>query len=398
MGFVYGQITEIAGYRLTDRIGSGGMGDVYKGYNKALQRMAAVKILHQKEMAERFRNEAYIQASVSHPNIACMYEYIVSQGTPCIIMEYVEGENLDSYLHRKGKLTNQEAEEIIRQVASALAYLHKKDIVHRDIKPQNFKIHSSGKVTMLDFGIAKAKYTPKLTQQGFAVGTTEYMAPEQFQQLADKRSDIWSLGVLAYELVTCYLPFEANNPVTLRAQIEKGTFTNPKIMVPQVSGKLNLIIEKSLRLNPSSRITAGEIESLLTAPHAKHALVGNQGSLKIEWNRKKTIIAGGALMFMIVMVLILVQSAGENNGQDIKKGEQTATETQKLMISSPNAPNAYIVFPDGSTKKLPYEITGNEGQNFQFIIQAEGYVSREIEVPITTRRKSYEYNLEKITE
>ena len=93
MGFTYGQITEIAGYHLTDRIGSGGMGDVYKGYNKALQRLAAVKILHQKEMAERFRNEAYIQASVSHPNIACMYEYIVSRGIPCIIMEYVEGEN-----------------------------------------------------------------------------------------------------------------------------------------------------------------------------------------------------------------------------------------------------------------------------------------------------------------
>ena len=398
MGFTYGQITEIAGYHLTDRIGSGGMGDVYKGYNKALQRLAAVKILHQKEMAERFRNEAYIQASVSHPNIACMYEYIVSRGIPCIIMEYVEGENLDSYLHRKGKLTNQEAEVIIRQVASALAYLHKKDIVHRDIKPQNFKINSNGKVTMLDFGIAKAKYTPKLTQQGFAVGTTEYMAPEQFQQQADRRSDIWSLGVLAYELVTGYLPFEANNPVTLRAKIEKGTFTNPTIMVPQISDKLNLVIEKSLRLNPAGRITAGEIERILNDHHAKHALKGNKGSLKIEWNRKNTFIAGGVLMFIIVMVLILVQPAGENKGQNVKKEEQAATETQKLMISSPNAPNAYIVFPDGSTKKLPYEINGSEGQNFQFTIQAEGYVSREIEVPITTRRKSYEYNLEKITE
>ncbi|HQY11027.1 MAG: serine/threonine protein kinase [Ferruginibacter sp.] len=398
MGFTYGQITEIAGYHLTDRIGSGGMGDVYKGYNKALQRLAAVKILHQKEMAERFRNEAYIQASVSHPNIACMYEYIVSRGIPCIIMEYVEGENLDSYLHRKGKLTNQEAEVIIRQVASALAYLHKKDIVHRDIKPQNFKINSNGKVTMLDFGIAKAKYTPKLTQQGFAVGTTEYMAPEQFQQQADRRSDIWSLGVLAYELVTGYLPFEANNPVTLRSKIEKGTFTNPNIMVPQISDKLNLVIEKSLRLNPAGRITAGEIERILNDHHAKHALKGNKGSLKIEWNRKNTFIAGGVLMFIIVMVLILVQPAGENKGQNVKKEEQAATETQKLMISSPNAPNAYIVFPDGSTKKLPYEINGSEGQNFQFTIQAEGYVSREIEVPITTRRKSYEYNLEKITE
>jgi len=168
--------------------------------------------------------------------------------------------------------------------------------------------------------------------------------------------------------------------------------------VPQISDKLNLVIEKSLRLNPAGRITAGEIERILNDHHAKHALKGNKGSLKIEWNRKNTFIAGGVLMFIIVMVLILVQPAGENKGQNVKKEEQAATETQKLMISSPNAPNAYIVFPDGSTKKLPYEINGSEGQNFQFTIQAEGYVSREIEVPITTRRKSYEYNLEKITE
>ncbi|HNJ96415.1 MAG TPA: serine/threonine-protein kinase, partial [Ferruginibacter sp.] len=291
-------ITDVAGYRLTERIGSGGMGDVYKAYNPSLNRTAAVKILHQKDMAERFRNEAYIQSSVSHPNIACMYEYVVASDTPCIIMEYVEGESLDHYLHRKGKLSNTEAEQVIGQVASALSYLHKRDIVHRDIKPQNFKIQADGKVTMLDFGIAKAKYTPRLTQQGFAVGTTEYMAPEQFQQQVEKGSDIWSLGVLAYELVTGYLPFEANNPITLRAKIEKGAFTNPKIMVPQVSEKMNLIIERSLRTNPSARITAAQIEKLAGGGEFSGAAsaikLPAQGSL----NLKKLLIAGVALLFI----------------------------------------------------------------------------------------------------
>ena len=138
-------IKEIAGYHLAERIGSGGMGDVYKAYNQTLNRTAAVKILHQKDMAERFRNEAYIQSSVSHPNIACLYEYLVAGDTPCIIMEYVEGESLDTYLRKKGKLSNDETENILGQIASAIAYLHSKEILHRDIKPQNFKIQAKRK-------------------------------------------------------------------------------------------------------------------------------------------------------------------------------------------------------------------------------------------------------------
>ncbi len=397
MGVTYGQIKEIAGYHLAERIGSGGMGDVYKAYNKDLQRMAAVKILHQKNMADRFRNEAYIQSSISHPNIACLYEYIILNDTPCIIMEYVEGESLDNYLHRKGKLSNEETESIIRQIASALAYLHKKDILHRDVKPQNFKIQTDGKVTMLDFGIAKSKYTPKLTQQGFVVGTTEYMAPEQFQQQVEKKSDIWSLGILAYELITGYLPFEANNPVTLRSKIEKGSFTNPKIMVPQVSEKLNTIIEKSLRLNPASRITAGDIEHLLSnKQQLTFAGRDKQSLFKFELNRKNLLITAGVLFFIFVVIFIARQP--DNNKEKPAVTEIEHPGLQKLIIAVPNAPNAHIVFPDGSTKKLPFEIAGDEGDYFKFTLEAEGYISREIEVPITNRRKSYEYNLEKIKE
>ena len=175
------QITEVAGYQLTVRIGAGGMGDVYKAFHYALNRTAAVKILHAKDMADRFKNEAYIQSSVSHPNIARLYNYSIVGETPCIVMEYVEGETLDAYLRSKRKLSAAETESIVAQVASALAYLHGKDILHRDIKPSNFKLQPDGTVKMLDFGISKNKYTPKLTQLGFVVGTTEYMAPEQFE-------------------------------------------------------------------------------------------------------------------------------------------------------------------------------------------------------------------------
>lgn len=391
MRYDSGHITELAGYRLTDRIGSGGMGDVYKAYNEKLNRTAAIKILHQKEMADRFRNEAYIQSSVSHPNIACLYEYLVSGETACIIMEYVEGESLDAYLRKRGKLSNEEAENIVKQIAAALAYLHKKEILHRDIKPQNFKIQQNGKVTMLDFGIAKNKYTPKLTQQGFIVGTTEYMAPEQFRQQVEKKSDVWSLGVLAYELLTGYMPFDANNPVTMRAKIERGEFTKPRILVPQVSEKLNLVIERSLQVNTANRISAEEIQSLFIGKIDQQQKPAINLKSAFNFNRKKISIIGAAILVIGIIIYFAASSPKTNDPAN-------AEGKLQLTIDVPNATDAYIVFPNGDRKKLPYAISGKEGENFKFSLQAEGYVSREIEVPITNSQRSYEYNLEKIKE
>lgn len=403
MRYDSGQITEIAGYRLTTRLGSGGMGDVYKAFNAALNRTAAIKILHQKEMGERFRNEAYIQSSVNHPNIARLYEYLVTGETACIIMEYVEGDPLDVYLHRKGRLSSEETENIIKQIAAALAYLHSKDILHRDIKPQNFKVQPNGTVTMLDFGIAKNKYTPKLTQQGYMVGTTEYMAPEQFRQQVEKKSDIWSLGVMAYELVTGHMPFGADNAVAIRFKIEKGDYTKPRVLVPAVSEKLNTVIEKCLLVNTANRITAGAVEMLLNDKQATPVEKNKsteQTSLKI--NRKTGMIAAAVALVIAVAIIIPkggnVNPSGDGLSGEKDNTEQQSTGLQQLTIDVPNTSNAYIVFPDGTTEKLPYAISGKEGDNFQFTLQAEGYESKKIDVGITIGRKYYQYNLEKIKE
>jgi len=403
MRYDSGHITEIAGYRLTIRLGSGGMGDVYKAYNATLNRTAAIKMLHQKEMGDRFRNEAYIQSSVSHPNIARLYEYLVTGETACIIMEFVEGDPLDVYLHRRGKLSNEETENIVKQIAAALAYLHSKDILHRDIKPQNFKVQPNGIITMLDFGIAKNKYTPKLTQQGYMVGTTEYMAPEQFRQQVEKKSDIWSLGVLAYELITGHMPFGADNAVTMRFKIEKGDYTKPRILIPTVSAKLNTVIEKCLQVNPLSRISAAGVEMLLGDKKTQSALKSKTTTpIQLKVSRKTGMIAVAVVLIIAVAITILNGSDEKPLGEGLP-GEkdntvQKSSENQKLTIDVPNATNAYIVFPDGSTEKLPYDISGKEGENFEFTLRADGYESKKIEVPITVGRKSYEYNLEKIKE
>lgn len=391
---------EIGGYRLIEKIGSGGMGDVYKAFNATLNRTAAVKVLHQKDMSERFRNEAYIQSTVSHPNIARLYEYLVTGDTACIIMEYVEGDPLSTYLHKRGRLSSGEAEQIIKQIASSLAYLHSKDILHRDIKPQNFKVQPDGTVTMLDFGIAKNKYTPKLTQQGYMVGTTEYMAPEQFRQQVEKKSDMWSLGVLAYELLTGHMPFSADTAVTMRYKIEKGDYTKPRVLVPSVSDKLNTVIDKCLQVNPANRISATAVEMLLSdkkEPAGERISVAP--SLKI--NRRTGLIAAITVL-SIILIWVIVPKGGNDEaaepGVDKDNTEQPATELQKLTIDVPNTSNAYIVLGDGTTEKLPYTFRGKEGENFKFRLEAKGYESKDVDVSITVGRRSYEYNLDKIKE
>jgi eukaryotic-like serine/threonine-protein kinase len=387
------RITEVAGYHLTTFIGSGGMGDVYKAFQPALNRIAAVKILHQREMGDRFKNEAYIQSSVSHPNIARLYNYAVVEETPCIVMEYVEGETLDTLLHKKGKLTSEETKKIILQIAGSLAYLHRKGILHRDIKPQNFKMQPDGLVKMLDFGIAKTKYTPKLTQLGFAVGTTEYMSPEQFHHQAELKSDIWSLGVMTYELVTGYMPFEANNPVTLQSKISKASFTNPRLLVPEISEKLVTLIDKSLRIQPAQRISASEIEELLGAENQKTA---------IGFKNTKPLVKSKTLLYTaaIVFAFIIITYSFLNNKPVMPAEENPAGNSEnnevKMKITVPDVKSAVIIFSNGNPKPLPYEVNGKEGQSVFFTLHAEGYEDKSVLLDLTKEKNIYEYNLEKI--
>ena len=389
--------SEIAGYRLTRHIGSGGMGDVYKAVNTTLNRDAAIKILFQKEMANRFENEAYIQSSVNHPNIARLYEYVCSGDLHCIIMEYVEGESLDAYIHRKGKLSGEEAGKVLSQICSALVYLHGKDIIHRDIKPPNFKIQADGTVKMLDFGIAKHRYSPKFTQQGFVVGTTEYMAPEQFQQQVQLKSDIWSLGVLLYEMLTGYLPFEANNPVTLRSRISKASFTDPRLLVPLIPDSLTSIIERSLRANPANRISANEILTLLNEKASSQP--GRHAFVKLPAGKK--ILAG---VFLGLVVMVIGSMLFRNDPKPPLPPEvlvepvvnEKNTGRFKLVINVQGTDNAEIILANGEKKKLPFEIMGANGETVEGTIRANGYLDTLIRPVISHRKSVYTYELAKI--
>lgn len=392
-------IKEVAGYRLTERIGSGGMGDVYKAHNAALNRDAAVKILHQTAYVDRFRNEAYIQASINHPNIARLYEYTEAEGKHCIVMEYAEGESLGTLLHRKGRLSSAETENILRQLVSALAYLHKKEIIHRDIKPQNFKVQSDGTVKMLDFGIAKHKYSPKLTQQGFVVGTMEYLAPEQFEQKEELKSDIWSLGVMTYELLTGYMPFEASNPLTLRTNINRGNYTDPKILVPDISEKLSDIIDKCFKVNPANRISAAAIEQVL----GKHGFSAG-GKLQLPAMKlpsKKMMGYIAAVAAVALLVLFVLNNKPGIRGNDsvpeaVKPVMPQSGEKREVLISVPGVNNAELISAENERLPIPHTVSGKDGDRFEFTIHADGYLDKKVEVVISPRRSSFEYNLDKI--
>lgn len=256
----------IKGYILTQWLGSGGMGEVYQAQHQTSRRLAAVKVLYRTDQAARFKNEAYIQASVQHPHIAALYEYTIENGTPCIIMEYVEGITLEKLIKRQGRLPESFVWKIMEQIVLAVVHLHERNIIHRDLKPGNVKVNRESFAKLLDFGIAKSVYTPKLTQEGYIVGTSHYMAPEQFQNKVGIESDCWALGVLFYEMLTGYLPFDGRSETEVRLKIEKGNYTAPDLLVPEVSKRSKRLIQRLLKANASSRMNANELLTALQNP------------------------------------------------------------------------------------------------------------------------------------
>jgi eukaryotic-like serine/threonine-protein kinase len=253
----------IKGFVLTQWIGSGGMGEVYIAQHQTTHQLAAVKVLHRTDQVARFRNEAYIQASVSHPHIATLYEFTVEDKVPCIIMEYVEGITIEKLIKRQKCLPEAFVYKIMAQITQAVLYLHQQGIVHRDLKPGNIKVNRESLAKLLDFGIAKAAYTPKFTAEGYIVGTAHYMAPEQFNGQVSIASDCWALGVLMYEMLTGHLPFEGRSETEIRVRIERGQYIEPDLLIPNISKKSKKLISKLLQTSPAQRMTAAALSAEL---------------------------------------------------------------------------------------------------------------------------------------
>lgn len=252
-------------YELHERIGRGGMAEVYRAYHSSLDRYVAIKILHpflgeDPEFKGRFEREARSVAQLRHPNIVQVYdfEFDPERELYYMVMEYIDGPTLRNRLMELSfndeRFSIGEAIQIIRPVAEALGYAHGRGMVHRDIKPANIMLEQDGRVVLTDFGIARIVSGPAMTTSGSMVGTPAYMSPEQgLGQPGDHRSDIYSLGVVLYQLVTGVLPFQAETPIAVVLKHVNEPLPNPRTINPDIPEELERIIMTSLAKSADER-------------------------------------------------------------------------------------------------------------------------------------------------
>ena len=245
-------------YQIIAKIGSGGMADVYKAMDSVLERPVAIKVLHRhfaedEDFVTRFRREAQAAANLNHPNIVSIYDWGSQNSTYFIVMELLEGESLKQHIQSKGMLETREAMEITKKVLSALSFAHRNDIIHRDIKPHNIIITKDDEVKVTDFGIARAGVST-MTQTGTILGTAHYLSPEQARgHEVGVTSDLYSAGVVLYEMVTGRIPFDGENPVAIALKHVHEAPVRPNEINPDVTPALQTIILKAMAKNPESR-------------------------------------------------------------------------------------------------------------------------------------------------
>lgn len=253
-------------YRLEEQIGSGGMGTVWRATDTLLNRSVAVKLLHPAQMAEptareRFRTEGRITAGLSHPGIAQVYDYGEEHGRAFLIMELVVSEPLSQVLREQGGLSSDQTLDFVCQAAKALAAAHARGVVHRDIKPGNLLVAEDGQLKLTDFGIARGDMSVTLTQTGMVMGTAQYISPEQASgRPATAASDLYALGVVAYECLAGQPPFTGDSPVALALA---HTRDDPPSLPEHVPADIDDLVFSMLEKDPQDRpSSAGEVAHL----------------------------------------------------------------------------------------------------------------------------------------
>lgn len=247
-------------YKVIEKIGVGGMADVYRGYDELLGRTVAIKILHANFASDegfvgRFKREAQNAGRLSHPNIVNMYDVGYDQGYHYIVMEYVEGQTLKEYIQERGKLSVDEAVKFAVAIAEGLEHAHAMGIVHCDIKPHNMLITKSGRLKVTDFGIARAMNSQNtMMYTNSVMGSAHYLSPEQASGKAiDGSTDIYSLGVVLYEMLTGRVPYEADTPIAVALKHVKDKLIPPTRYNPSIPPLLESVVMKALQKKPADR-------------------------------------------------------------------------------------------------------------------------------------------------
>jgi tRNA A-37 threonylcarbamoyl transferase component Bud32 len=341
-------------YRLEAKLGSGGMSTVYLARDETLDRPVAVKVMH-REMSEqedqllRFRQEARAVAKLSHPNVVSVIDAGEDGGHPYIVFEYVKGETLKQRIARVGALDTQEAIVYAIEVARGLGVAHARNMVHRDIKPQNVLIDDEGRAKLTDFGISRQLEQAGVTATGRVLGTTDYVAPEQAMgHGVDPRSDVYSLGVVFYEMLVGQVPFHADSQVGVAMKHVNEELPDVQRRRPEVSAAVALVVERATAKNPAERYQAiGEmIDDLETALEVEAARAGSttgeatsvldavpppqrklSGRARWSWAAivALLLVAGGALL-AVQLISSGIGGGGANEGKGSPVAISSATD------------------------------------------------------------------------
>ena len=317
--------TEIGPYRVEEQIGRGGMATVYKAYQSALARFVAVKVLpeflaSEPGFKERFQLEAVAVARLRHPNIVAVYDYSDSSGTAYIVSEYVEGGTLAQQMGKA--LPPEYVITTLRPVAAALDYAHARGIIHRDVKPSNILLGMSGSPVLGDFGLVKmVEGGPALTQTGTLIGTPAYMSPEQCTgRDVGPATDLYALGIIAYEMLTGKLPYDADTPAAvINAQVT-GPLPSARVVNPALPGGVDRVLAKALAKRPQDRYPdagafVAALETAISSPASRRTPLWVQRvfaaaiGLEVLWGLLVAISTGAshdigtrALGYLIVLI------------------------------------------------------------------------------------------------
>jgi serine/threonine protein kinase len=285
-------IEQIRDYKIIKKIGEGGMGTVYLASDTMLERNVAIKVLNplltkDSQFTDRFRHEAKVQASLIHPNIVTLYNYFREGDNYCMVMEYVEGVTLKQLITNTGPLPEQKILWVLNQILEAVGFAHKKGIIHRDIKPSNILLTDNNTVKILDFGIAKILQDKGLTKTGTKMGTIYYMSPEQVKAVKDidHRTDIYSIGVTLYEMLSGRIPFnvDTDSDFEIMNEIVKGEIKDPREYYPHISDWLVDVLFASVQKDRTKRIqSSDEFTKRLLSKEGKAAVMGTTDKTIIE--------------------------------------------------------------------------------------------------------------------
>jgi eukaryotic-like serine/threonine-protein kinase len=336
-------------YKLEAKLGSGGMSTVYLARDTTLDRPVAVKVLHremseQEDQLQRFRQEARAVAKLSHPNVVAVIDAGEDGGHPYIVFEYVEGETLKQKINRVGSLDAQEALAYAIEIARGLTVAHGRKMVHRDIKPQNVLIDSEGRAKLTDFGISRQLEQDGMTATGRVLGTTDYVAPEQAMgHPADQRSDVYSLGVVLYEMLVGQVPFSADSQVGVAMKHVNEELPDVQQRRPELSAAAAMVVERATAKDPAERYqqvgemiddlataleveaaragaATGEATSVLEAvPPAERKLAGGGGGGR--WSRVAIVLLLLGFAAAIAAVVLISSGNGPGGGGGALKGK-----------------------------------------------------------------------------